>query len=267
MATASILLVLALIAFAALIIRHAFSRTMTSDQVVIAVITVGLLIAGGSMHASNYFNSPNLTPQPVNPPTPSYVKPSDMEMLASIHRTSVEIFAGRPGFGGGRMVIPLLEEEYFTPPARMVTSSEAQAPKDDLQSKKVSQKHPSVESLIAAGRIKPAEVGYWGLKMRQFQLVGLVQHSEPRVYVTDKLLEKTNGNTIPTRGLDDFESSALSALQGGTHLRVEERDGTIRMMGPIFAGQRCTECHQRGQMLGAFTYVIERDPNFHPELP
>ena len=52
------------------------------------------------MHAANNRNSANSAPEPQVPTEPSYVKPSDMEMLSSIHRSSVEIFAARPGFGG-----------------------------------------------------------------------------------------------------------------------------------------------------------------------
>ena len=154
----------------------------------------------------------------------------------------------------------------------MLTSSEGNVKKgpsdrSELQSKKGGQPHPSVQSVIATGGFKPVHVGYWGLKMQRFQLVGLVQHSDPRVYLTDKPLNKQDGNVAPTRELDEFETSALNGLRGGDQLKVEERDGTIRMLGPIFAGQRCVECHQRGQMLGAFSYVMQRDPNFDSTVP
>jgi hypothetical protein len=270
MAPANILLVLAMIALVALVARHAFTRSMTSDQIVMAILAAGLLIAGGSVHAFNYFRSGADRSDPQSPPeaqgTPSYVKPSDMEMLSMIHRSSVEIFAGRPGFGHERMPVLPLEEEYFKPPMRILASTALQ---DHVnQAKSVSQPHPSVQNLIASGRFNPMQLGPWGLKMQRFQLVGLVQNPAPRVYVTDKLPEMKDAKSASTRDLDEFEGRALGSLRNGESLHVEERNGTIRMMGPIFAGQRCLECHQqRGQMLGAFTYVIERDPNFDPNFP
>jgi hypothetical protein len=68
-------------------------------------------------------------------------------------------------------------------------------------------------------------------------------------------------NDIPTRELDAFEKQALEALQSGDNLKIHRRGAEMRVMGPIYAGKQCQACHDKpGEMLGAFTYVLERQP-------
>jgi hypothetical protein len=64
----------------------------------------------------------------------------------------------------------------------------------------------------------------------------------------------------PTRELDTFEKSALEALRGGEAISAEKRGRELWALGPIYAGRRCVACHDKGQMLGAFSYRLERGP-------
>ena len=52
----------------------------------------------------------------------------------------------------------------------------------------------------------------------------------------------------------------LEALKSGDNLKVERHGVEMRVMGPIYAGKQCLACHDKpGEMLGAFTYVLERE--------
>jgi hypothetical protein len=63
------------------------------------------------------------------------------------------------------------------------------------------------------------------------------------------------------RELDAFEKQALDALQSGDNLKVERHGAEMRVMGPIYVGKQCQACHDKpGELLGAFTYVLQREP-------
>lgn len=66
----------------------------------------------------------------------------------------------------------------------------------------------------------------------------------------------------PTRELDGFEAAAIRRLLAGEDVATEETLNRIRMVGAVRANVACLECHnvQRGQLLGAFTYELLRDP-------
>ena len=103
-----------------------------------------------------------------------------------------------------------------------------------------------------------SETEQWSL--RKVQLVGLTKNPKPVVYDADKVPGMKGVKEIPTRELDAFEKKALEALQSGDNLKVERRGAEIRAMGPIYAGKQCLACHDKpGEMLGAFTYVLERE--------
>ena len=81
------------------------------------------------------------------------------------------------------------------------------------------------------------------------------------VYLTDQVPNMGEGKNVPTRELDEFERTGLEKLGDGQDIHLENHGKEIRMLGPIFAGASCVVCHgNRGQMLGAFTYEIERVP-------
>lgn len=96
----------------------------------------------------------------------------------------------------------------------------------------------------------------------RMELVSLLRFDEPRVYVLDHLprMDQLSSNNAPTRDLDDFEKPALERLRTDEDVVIEERDGATRMLGSLRAANQCLDCHsvQRGELLGAFTYVLHR---------
>lgn len=111
------------------------------------------------------------------------------------------------------------------------------------------------------------------------QLVGILMHKTPRVYLISGDDEKdavecqkageTNGDfrfseaeidsrKIKTRELTAFEAHALKLLRSGSKLVTWRTTKHIRAMGAIRAEQACTRCHDEkpGEILGALTYFI-----------
>src|SRR5262249_33830556 len=102
----------------------------------------------------------------------------------------------------------------------------------------------------------PAPAGQW--KVASLELVGLVRHDEPVVYVSAKLPRMDELKDAPTRPPDAFETAALTALRGGADLHIGDGSDGARFVGAIRAVKQCTECHgcSRGDLLGAFTYRL-----------
>jgi hypothetical protein len=98
--------------------------------------------------------------------------------------------------------------------------------------------------------------------IRRLELVSLLKHDAPRVYVSDNLPRMEELKERPTRPLDAFETDAIPRLIESEDLVARATTNRIEMVGAIRAAKQCTECHQvqRGQLLGAFTYTLVRDP-------
>jgi hypothetical protein len=96
----------------------------------------------------------------------------------------------------------------------------------------------------------------------RLELVSLLKHKSPRVYQSDNLPSMENLDAIATRELDDFEVAGLDKLRRGEEIVVDSGEHEIRMLGSVRALRQCLECHSanRGDLLGAFTYRIIRDP-------
>jgi hypothetical protein len=96
----------------------------------------------------------------------------------------------------------------------------------------------------------------------RLELVSLLRYKEPAVYVSAELPRMDTLNKDRVRPLSDFEGSALAALRGGEEVVTEATTNHIRMLGALRASTQCLECHQvrRGDLLGAFSYDIQRDP-------
>jgi hypothetical protein len=105
----------------------------------------------------------------------------------------------------------------------------------------------------------PAPAKPWTLQT--VDLVGLLLHDEPVVYVSSHLPRMDELREAPTRRLDTFESVGLAGLRRGDDVFVRERAGGLRMLGAIRATKQCTSCHdcQRGDLLGAFSYTLRRE--------
>ena len=96
-------------------------------------------------------------------------------------------------------------------------------------------------------------------RLRRLELVSLLKHEEPGVYVTENLPRMDELQEVPIRPLDDFERVNLRRLWQGDDLAVDQHDDHLRMLGAIRAGKQCLSCHeaQRGDLLGAFSYHFD----------
>jgi hypothetical protein len=101
----------------------------------------------------------------------------------------------------------------------------------------------------------PDPAGEWAVA--SLELVGLLRHDEPVVYLSQKLPRMDELKDARTRPLDAFETAALRALRAGADLHVEDDPG-VRFVGAIRSTKQCAGCHdsQRGDLLGAFTYRL-----------
>jgi hypothetical protein len=99
-------------------------------------------------------------------------------------------------------------------------------------------------------------------EISRLELVSLLKHDEPRVYLSKNLPRMQDLDARTTRKLDKFETAALEQLRAGEDLQTQAETNTIHMMGSLRAAKQCVECHQvkRGDLLGAFSYELKRTP-------
>ena len=95
-------------------------------------------------------------------------------------------------------------------------------------------------------------------KVERLELVSLLLHDVPVVYVSDKLPAMYGARKQPTRHLDPFETLGLYALREGRELYVEQAETEIRMLGAVRASKPCLACHEANEadLLGAFSYRL-----------
>ncbi|MEX2141427.1 MAG: hypothetical protein WD894_19330 [Pirellulales bacterium] len=103
-------------------------------------------------------------------------------------------------------------------------------------------------------------------QVTRLELVSLLKHDKPVVYVSDHLPRMTELNQTRIRELSDFERKALQTLQSGDELAAEATLNRIHMLGAVRATRQCLDCHtaERGGLLGAFSYELRRDPPVKP---
>jgi hypothetical protein len=213
---------------------------------------------------------------------PGHVEPPRMleAALARLHNEAVTKFISSPGFGMSRMPVwpQKVIKEWTIPwwsPGELDKETPIAGKKDLELIHQASLKDFSTGKLdvplINAGpdlfRIpteqekKAVAAGgkekTWEIK--SLDLVGLVKHKEPVVYVSEKLPDMKDLKDTPTRPADLFEFTAIEALQKGDNLFVRGKDNTIRMLGAIRAAKQCLSCHDanaEGDLLGAFSYTM-----------
>jgi hypothetical protein len=121
------------------------------------------------------------------------------------------------------------------------------------------------EEMYHPGRCGCDSAPQW--QVSRLELVSLLRHQEPRVYVAETMPTMDQLADVPHRPLDDFEKRSLPQLT--TQKDIVFRDDTDRllMLGAVRAGKTCLECHEgtRGKLLGAFSYAIT--PIEKPEEP
>jgi hypothetical protein len=100
----------------------------------------------------------------------------------------------------------------------------------------------------------------WRWRIEHVQLVGILSHEQPVVYLTDKLPSMEQIRQGKTRKLDYFEEAALPTLREGEDLFIVSKGETVRMLGALRATKTCLQCHDAavGDLLGAFSYVLQR---------
>jgi hypothetical protein len=90
------------------------------------------------------------------------------------------------------------------------------------------------------------------------ELVSLLKHDQPGVYVSEYLPAMDQLRNAPVRPLDAFEERSLALLAQGGDVEAEAAGQQVRMLGAIRAAKKCLDCHavEHGALLGAFSYVL-----------
>src|SRR5205085_11628368 len=98
------------------------------------------------------------------------------------------------------------------------------------------------------------KLDHW--RVSRLELVGLLTHDTPQVYVSEHLPRMDDLAEAPTRDVNSFEARALKTLRSGEDLVTDAHANRIHMLGAIRAVKQCQECHEvkRGTLLGAFSY-------------
>jgi hypothetical protein len=167
---------------------------------------------------------------------------SDIPFLGSIYEDSVSDFVFAAGFGyvkDRRHVAGFLPHQFREVPS-LTAGTERQN---------------NIE--LSSGIANAAH--RW--KVRTLDLVGLLLHDAPVVYVSNELPRMDKLRGAPTRPLDKFETLGLSVLHRGEDLFTSRDGKNLRMLGAIYSTRQCVTCHgcERGDLLGAFSYTLERD--------
>jgi hypothetical protein len=167
---------------------------------------------------------------------------SDIPFLGSIYEDSVSDFVFAAGFGyvkDRRHVAGFLPHQFREVPS--LTAGTERQNNIDLSSGIANAAHR------------------W--KVRTLDLVGLLLHDAPVVYVSNELPRMDKLRGAPTRPLDKFETLGLSVLHRGEDLFTSRDGKNLRMLGAIYSTRQCVTCHgcERGDLLGAFSYTLERD--------
>ena len=117
-------------------------------------------------------------------------------------------------------------------------------------------------------RIKGLEITW---RVNRLQLVSLLIHPTPRVYVSEKLpsMEELSGENAESRPLNDFEETGLERLKNGQQLVEIATPNRIVMLGAIRAEDSCLHCHavEPDEILGAFSYELLREPRLELNGP
>ncbi len=105
------------------------------------------------------------------------------------------------------------------------------------------------------------EESHW--QLTRLELVSLLRHSPPRVYVADSLPAMDQLDQFEHRAVTEFEKASLPKLYSEADVVTEQGDDRILMLGALRASQDCLACHQgnTGKLLGAFSYEFARHDN------
>jgi hypothetical protein len=207
--------------------------------------------------------------------------------LSRLHEDAVGLFVNSPGFGVSRMFLPAewnlrfgLRREPVPPQPgpRSVgdwSPGDWKSPTDVDQAPLGSLLEDSVFDFVNSrgfgyARDRRHVAGFethrfsevarptkrW--EVQHIELVSLLLHDPPEVYVSDHLPQMDAMHGTPTRPLDRFERFGLDTLRRGEDLFISESGNGLRMLGAIRNASKCIVCHggSRGDLLGAFSYAL-----------
>lgn len=182
-------------------------------------------------------------------------KPVSKRQLEALHELGLFDFVNPRGWGYviNRDRVAGFQAHQFRALPVLPTESEAGSSPSEVLSRR------AVEARYSERTVPTATDENW--QVRRLQLVSLLKHDEPAVYVVEELPRMDRLVDVPVRSLDAFEQSALESLdRGGDVITATSDINRIRMFGAIRATNQCLRCHavERGELLGAFTYVLER---------
>jgi hypothetical protein len=107
------------------------------------------------------------------------------------------------------------------------------------------------------------DLGRTRYSIESIELVGLLQRSQPVVYLPSLHSSGAAGGTGTKRAPTSFEASALADFRGGKGMASQSEPGALRCIGAVRATEKCLECHENkkaGDLLGAFTYRLKTIP-------
>ena len=210
--------------------------------------------------------------------------------LKQLHENMVDLFINSPGFGVTRRIRPSeasLAYELRKEPAPLqpgAASSVAWSPAN-APPKLSDSDYSDLGSLNGFGILDFAYPSGWGYirerkqvagfeahrfskvpdgkvwKVETLDLVSLLLHDDPAVYVSERLPQMDKVHDVPTRPLDTFESCGLESLRQGEDLFIGGTASELRMLGAVRSIKQCLDCHggERGDLLGAFSYSLRRE--------
>lgn len=106
-------------------------------------------------------------------------------------------------------------------------------------------------------------------RLAKLELVSLLKHQPPAVYVSKNLPAMDELKQVPTRPLDEFETQSIIKLRQTEDIVVDTVHNEKRMLGALRAVDQCVLCHhvRYGTLLGAFSYRFYRDPSLPEPAP
>ncbi len=207
--------------------------------------------------------------------------------LRQLHDSNVDTFVNNPGFGVFRMVPSRVTGERLkgrsergespAQPGSPVPwdASEPLVPAPDADRGALRKLHGDglldfvnpdgwgyikdrdrVAGFLSHRFSKVPEAEVW--QVQRIELIGLLKHPGPVVYLSEKLPAMSELQNAPTRKLDSFEARALEPIRAGDDLFATRRGEIARFVGAIRSTKQCVECHggTRGDLLGAFSYTL-----------
>lgn len=263
LAVAALVVVAAVVCWLAGVQLVALVKIALTVCAVLLTVAGVIVVSGDLLLSAGYFNSSRV--EPTKPILVTDFVVTEQQQLGWMHEHTVGVFIEGQGFGKGRMMSNFTDI-ISAPRTRSGNNDDEQGPfAPYVRVAGKGKVHNGVQSTDTNGSLWNGNLrtndGSEMWTVRTVYLLGLVKQPRAVVYLTDQVPKMKDGEGIPTRELDTFEKTALEKLKGGENLVVEKNDKTIRVLGPIYAGKSCVKCHeQKGQLLGAFTYQLERVP-------